>query len=76
MLAKFQEEEKNELPTDFTLLYDSCDIVGVGTDLYVGCWFDPHNGGSGNILEDTIAGSRNDVTFSCYTTCDSVGGNT
>lgn len=49
-----------------------CDIVNVVTE--VDCWWLPKHNGSGNHKVKSIAGSRNDVEFSCYTRCENVGG--
>ncbi|KAH9221784.1 hypothetical protein DL95DRAFT_455145 [Leptodontidium sp. 2 PMI_412] len=51
-----------------------CDIVNVVTE--VDCWILPKHGGNGNRKVKSLAGTRNNVEFSCYTDCEDVGGNT
>jgi len=51
-----------------------CDIVHVATT--VNCYWLPKHGGNGNHKVTEIAGTRNNVEFSCYTDCEDVNGNT
>ncbi|CZR68846.1 uncharacterized protein PAC_18746 [Phialocephala subalpina] len=54
--------------------YEHCDIVNVATT--VDCWWLPKHGGNGNHKVESIAGTTNNIEFSCYTNCESVDGNT
>jgi hypothetical protein len=51
-----------------------CDIVNVATE--VDCWWLPKHGGNGNHKVTSLAGTRNNVEFTCYTNCEDVNGNT
>ena len=51
-----------------------CDIVNVVTE--VDCWALPKHGGNGNVKITSLAGTRNNVEFTCYTNCEDVHGNT
>jgi hypothetical protein len=51
-----------------------CDIVNVVTE--VDCWYLPKHGGTGNHKVTSLAGTRNNVEFTCYTNCEDVHGNT
>jgi len=51
-----------------------CDIVNVATE--VDCWWLPKHGGNGNHKVTSLAGTRNNVKFTCYTNCEDVNGNT
>jgi hypothetical protein len=49
-----------------------CDVVNVVTT--VDCWLLPKHGGNGNQYIKSFPGTRNNIDFSCWTKCESVGG--
>ncbi|KFY05837.1 hypothetical protein V492_08272 [Pseudogymnoascus sp. VKM F-4246] len=50
----------------------SCDVVNVATE--VDCWWLPKHNGSGNHKVRSYSGTTNNISFSCWTKCEKVGG--